>query len=151
MFKPLWSARKTWEEAPSSRKTRSCWSGISEGYRYDQWTEASLSGGKAEGVGPVQPQEEMTEGEFTNAHKVVSRGWSRALCSSAQHQDKWQWTQTETEQVPPEYEEKLLYFEGYRDWKRLTRVLVKCPADLLKTHVSITMCNLLQVNLFQEG
>lgn len=56
-------------------------------------------------------------GELTNAHKVVSRGWSQTLCNSAQHQDKWQWAQTETEQIPPGYEEKLLYFEGYRDRK----------------------------------
>lgn len=56
-------------------------------------------------------------GELTNAHKVVSRGWSQTLYNSAQHQDKWQWAQTGTDQIPPGYEEKLLYFEGYRDWK----------------------------------
>lgn len=44
----------------------------------------------------------------------VSRGWGQAIFSGAQQQDEEQWARTETQEVPPEYEEQLLYFEGGR-------------------------------------
>ena len=36
------------------------------------------------------------------------RGWGQTLFSGAQRQDKWQWVQTEAEEVPSEHEEELL-------------------------------------------
>lgn len=43
----------------------------------------------------------------------ISR-WSLTLFSGAHWQDKWQQEQTEIHKVPPDHEEKLLYFEGIR-------------------------------------
>lgn len=77
-------------------------------------------------------------GELTNAHKVVSRGWSQTLCNSAQHQDKWQWAQTETVKFHLDMRKSFFTL-------RVTetgRVLMK-SADLLKTHINLTLCNLL--------
>jgi len=42
----------------------------------------------------------------------VSGGWSQALFSGAQRQDKEQQAQTEAEEAPPEHEEELLPSEG---------------------------------------
>jgi len=42
----------------------------------------------------------------------MSRGWGQTLFSGAQRQDRGQQAQTEAQEVPPEHEEELLYFEG---------------------------------------
>jgi len=42
----------------------------------------------------------------------VSGGWGQTLFSGAQRQDKGQWAQTETQEVPSEHEEELLPSEG---------------------------------------
>lgn len=44
----------------------------------------------------------------------MSRRWGLTLFSDAQWQDKGQHEQTEIYEVPPEHEEKLLYFEAVR-------------------------------------
>ena len=44
----------------------------------------------------------------------MSRGWGQILLNGAQRQDKGQQAQTGTQEVPPEYEEKLHHCEG--DW-----------------------------------
>ena len=41
-------------------------------------------------------------------------GWAWALFHRAQWQNKGQWAQTGTREVPPECEKELLYFEHYR-------------------------------------
>lgn len=41
-------------------------------------------------------------------------GWAWALFRRAQWQNKGQWAQTGTREVPPECEKELLYFEHYR-------------------------------------
>ena len=42
----------------------------------------------------------------------MSGGLGQTLFSGAQWQDKWQWAQTEAQEVPPEHEEELLPSEG---------------------------------------
>jgi len=42
----------------------------------------------------------------------VSGGWGQTLFSGAQRQDKGQWTQIETQEVPSEHEEEFLCSEG---------------------------------------
>jgi len=44
----------------------------------------------------------------------VSDGWGWALLQYAQQQDKGQWAQAGTQQVPCKHEEKFLHFEGDR-------------------------------------
>lgn len=40
------------------------------------------------------------------------RGWGQSLFRDAQWQDKGQWTQSGTQDVPPEHNEYFLYLEG---------------------------------------
>ena len=44
----------------------------------------------------------------------MTRGWSQTLFSGAQQHNKVLRAQTGTQEVPPEYEKKILYFEGDR-------------------------------------
>ena len=44
----------------------------------------------------------------------MSRGWGHTLLCGAQWQDKGQWTQTGTQEVPSQHKEKLLPSEGDR-------------------------------------
>ena len=41
-------------------------------------------------------------------------GWGKALFSGTERQDKGQWAQTGTQEVPYKHEEKLIYCEGDR-------------------------------------
>lgn len=60
----------------------------------------------------------MTEREPHEGTQIslgqASRGWNQALFSGAQRQHKEQEAQTETQEVPLEYEEKFVYFESNR-------------------------------------
>ena len=89
-----------------------------EGYEDCEGTGASLLWGKAEGAGLCQPEEEKAERGPNKCLQIsegwVSVGWGQTLFSGAQWQDKWQWAQTEAEEVPSEDEEELLPSEGYR-------------------------------------
>lgn len=61
--------------------------------------------GKAERAGAVKPGEEKAR-EISSMYDVsvpeerFDRGWSQALSSGAQHQDKRQWAKTGTQEVP---------------------------------------------------
>ena len=44
----------------------------------------------------------------------MSRGWGQTLLSNAQQQDKGQQAQNGTQEVPSQYEDKLLHSEGDR-------------------------------------
>lgn len=47
-------------------------------------------------------------------YRWVPGGWAQALFHSAQLQSKGQWAQNGTQEVPPEHEKELLYFEHFR-------------------------------------
>lgn len=53
------------------------------------------------------------------------KGQSQPLFSGAQGQNQRQWTQTETQDIPPEHQETLLYCEGDGALHRLLTVVVE--------------------------
>ena len=48
----------------------------------------------------------------------VSSGWGQSIFGDAQWQDKGQWAQNGTQEVPQKHEKKLLYFEGNKSLKQ---------------------------------
>lgn len=59
----------------------------------------------------------------------MSRRWGLTPFSDAQWQDKGQQEQTEIYKVPPEHEEKLLYFEGVRALEQAAQRAYESPPE----------------------
>ena len=71
----------------------------------------------------------------------MSGGWGQALFSGAQWQDKGQWAQTEAKEVPSEYEEELLLFEG--DGALEQEVMESPTLEIFKARLHEVLCSLL--------
>ena len=74
----------------------------------------------------------------------MSGGWGQTLFSSAQQQDKGQWTQTEAQEDPSEHEEELLHSEGDGALEQVPREVVESPSlEIFRTHLDKVLCSLL--------
>lgn len=72
----------------------------------------------------------------------MSSGWVQPLSSSAQEQDKEQKSQTGTQEVPSDYEERFLHCVGDRALKQFaTREVVVSPSlEIFKAHQDAFLC-----------
>ncbi|KAJ7405701.1 hypothetical protein WISP_138048 [Willisornis vidua] len=73
----------------------------------------------------------------------VVRGWSQALLSDAQQQDKRQQAETDAQKVSPEYKEEL-YCVDDRTLEQLPRVVVEPPSlEIFKNSLDTILCHVL--------
>ena len=63
-----------------------------------------------------------------------------------------QWAQDGTQEVPPEYEEKLLSCEGARAWAQAAQGGCGVPSlETFKPHLDVVLCPLLWMCLLKQG
>jgi len=115
---------------------------------------------KPERPGIVQPQEGRTEKGHNHclyAYKYLIRcqvDRARLFFSCAQQQNKGQWAQTGTLEVPPEHGEKLLYSEVDSESSETgcPQMLCSYPSPkIFKTCLDDFLCNLLQESALVGG
>ena len=82
---------------------------------------------------------------------MVSGGWDWTLFSGAQGQDKGQWAQVGTQEVPPKHEKNFFPVRVTEQGNWLPREAVESPSlETFKTHVDMVLGTLLWVYLLKQ-
>ena len=113
----LWSPTRLFPVVPQFKR---------QGSSRDSPADGISLRGKAERPGTLQPGRRRLRGDPINAYEYLkyrsqclklskgweSNGWGQALFSGVQQQNKGQWAQIGTLEVPYKHEEEILYHEG---------------------------------------
>ena len=99
-------------------------------HKDDEGTGASLTWREAERAGTVYPGEEKARGDAIHVFKFLMGGSKedRARpCSCAGLQDKPQWAQISTHEIPSEDRKPLFYCEGVQTLEKVAYKVMESP------------------------